>query len=75
MKAHIKCKYCHGTGEVLSQAFVGASFRKLREGREISLRTMAQRLDISASYLSDLELGRRQWHNSMAEAFREALTL
>lgn len=35
------------------------AIREIREHKEISLREMARRLSISASYLSDIEKGKR----------------
>lgn len=38
---------------------LGQKIRELRDQKDISLREMAKRLDLSAAFLSDLELGRR----------------
>ena len=38
---------------------IGAYIRQRREARKISLRDLATRLDLSPSYISDIELGRR----------------
>lgn len=47
--------------------------RRLRQNKGISLRDMAKRLSISAPYLSDLELGRRDWTEEKIEDFRSKL--
>jgi transcriptional regulator with XRE-family HTH domain len=38
---------------------LGEKIRELRENKDISLRELAKELDISAAFLSDVELGRR----------------
>jgi len=38
---------------------LGQRIRELREARDLSLRELAKALDISAAFLSDVELGRR----------------
>jgi len=38
---------------------LGERIRELREGRDSSLRELAQKLDLSPAFLSDVELGRR----------------
>jgi predicted transcriptional regulator len=39
----------------------GKAFRLERKAAEIGLREMARKLEISAAYLSDIELGRRNF--------------
>ena len=38
---------------------LGQRIREIREEKDISLRELAKKLDISAAFLSDVELGRR----------------
>lgn len=38
---------------------LGERIRELREAKDLSLRELAERLDVSAAFLSDIELGRR----------------
>lgn len=38
---------------------LGAYIRDLRESQDVSLRELAKRLDCSAAFLSDIELGKR----------------
>lgn len=66
----IKCPKCNGTGRVPDDRAIGLAMRRLRESKEISLRALARRLEVSAAYLSDLELGRRHWHENVTEAYR-----
>lgn len=63
------CPRCGGTGTVASPS----AMRKLREDAGVTLRQLAKQMNVSAPYLSDLELGHRQWTESKAELFRWAL--
>jgi predicted transcriptional regulator len=63
------CSNCQGTGKV--DCILGSKMRELRERAGISVRAMAGRIEISAMYLSDLELGRRQFSEKLAERFVE----
>ncbi|HXL09017.1 MAG TPA: helix-turn-helix transcriptional regulator [Candidatus Bathyarchaeia archaeon] len=38
---------------------LGEKIREIRENKDISLRELAKKLEISAAFLSDVELGRR----------------
>lgn len=38
---------------------LGERIRELREGHDLSLRELARKLDVSAAFMSDVELGRR----------------
>jgi len=38
---------------------LGQRIRELREAKDFSLRELAKRIDVSAAFLSDVELGRR----------------
>jgi transcriptional regulator with XRE-family HTH domain len=45
--------------------YTAASMRRLREKAGVSLRAVARRLGYSAAYVSDLELGRREWREKL----------
>lgn len=51
----------------------GQMFRDWREKLEVSLRLVAERLDFQAGYVSDLERGRRNWDDDLAEQFTNIL--
>lgn len=55
------CPHCLGKGYIINQSTFGGELREKRIAAGISLRAMAERLDISAAYLSDLERGNRKW--------------
>lgn len=40
-------------------ATLGQKIRELREAKDVSLRELAKRVELSAAFLSDIELGRR----------------
>lgn len=67
------CEWCNGTGERENAAYRGAEMRKLREAADLTLREVARRLEFSAAYISDLELGRRDWSEGLIKAYRNAL--
>lgn len=67
------CRKCGGTGKESDPVAIGHSMRRLRQRWGVSLREMARRLDISAPYLSDLELGKREWTEEKISTFRRKL--
>ena len=69
------CPRCQGTGEVINDRIVGSQYRSRRELLGIPLREIARRCGWSASYLSDLELGRRRWSTKQMQIVDEGLSL
>ena len=53
------------TAETVDHQAAGALVRQQRIARGISLRAFARVLEISPSYLSDLERGRRNWTKNL----------
>ena len=47
--------------------------RVLRTRADVSLREVAVKMQVSAAYLSDLELGRRNWSEDTQKSFHNAL--
>ena len=47
----------------------GLGLRILRENHCLSLRKLGARMDLSAAYLSGLELGKRNWSKQMVRRF------
>lgn len=60
---------------VIDDSACGQMFRELREKRGVSLRSVAVAMDVSASYLSDLELGRRAWSQAVGRKVSDAIKL
>lgn len=67
----VPCARCDGTGFTIDDKALGQAMRRTRQTVAISLREMAKRMGISASYLSDLELGRRHWNAGIIEEYRQ----
>jgi len=55
--------------------FYGQRMRLKREKANVGLRELARRLDLSAAYLSDLELGRRHWGNEITERYERGTVM
>lgn len=51
----------------------GYGFREGRKKAKLSLREIARRLNLSAPFVSDLERGRRNWTESLAEQYANIL--
>jgi predicted transcriptional regulator len=68
-----KCRHCGGTGKEIDSFACGQDLRNEREDVGISLRQMAKILNVSAPYLSDLELGRREWNRKKVQDYKDAL--
>jgi hypothetical protein len=56
-----------------AQKSVGAAMRFWRDQNGVSLREIARRMEYSAPYISDLELGRRIWSVKLMESYRAAM--
>lgn len=67
------CQRCAGTGVEPDPTATGNEMRKLREASGKSLRQVAEAMDISAPYLSDLELGRRGWSLKRILSFKKTV--
>lgn len=67
------CKCCKGTGEQIDQRALGREMKELREAMGLSLRSVATGLGISAPYLSDLELGKRNWNDARIVEYKKAI--
>jgi predicted transcriptional regulator len=67
------CERCGGSGEIENAAYRGQEMRKLRETARLSLRKVAELMGFSAAYVSDLELGRREWSPKLIQAYQKAL--
>ena len=61
------CSHCGGSGFEPDNRAIGQLMRDRRQQRKLGLREMAGLLELSPSYLSDLETGRRNWgHQNLA---------
>jgi predicted transcriptional regulator len=64
----LPCPRCDGRGEL--ERVDGASLREIREESDLSLREFAERIGLSAAYVSDVELGRRRATEKIVEQYR-----
>lgn len=65
----MKCPRCDGTGDLPD----GKTLRDLREAYGVSLRAVARALELSISYISDLERDKRNWTASLGTSYLAAL--
>lgn len=63
----IQCKNCVGSGSITT--FNGNWIRYVREADHLSLRNAARQLKISAAFLSDIELGKRNANEKIIKFF------
>ena len=64
----MECKRCHGSGKEPDWRALGIRVRTERVNKGLGLREVARAVRVSASFLSDLELGRRSWEGTKARA-------
>lgn len=57
----------------IDHAQTGSGMRKLREAQSISLRAASRSMVVSPAYLSDLELGKRNWSDALMKRYEAAL--
>jgi predicted transcriptional regulator len=70
-----KCEHCGGTGTQLKQKGIGPALRHSRIKTGVSLRSLAEALNVSAPYLSDLEKDRRNWTLERIEMYQSKLVI
>lgn len=63
----------HRTVRVIDSPRTGAAVRRYRTRRGRSLRSVARELGWSATYLSDLERGKRSWNLALLEKVNAVL--
>lgn len=62
------CKRCRGSGKEPDWGALGDVVRRQRKAKGLGLREVARAVRVSASFLCDLELGRRSWQGDKARA-------
>ncbi len=67
------CTRCGGTGLEFDHRAIGTELRHIRELKGMSLRDVASRMSLTASYISDLELGRRNWSATLISRYKSAV--
>lgn len=61
------------TKVVINPKLTGERARRIREKEKVGLRELAKNMGISAAYLSDLELGRRNWTEKTIKKFNDSM--
>ena len=72
---NLPCRRCNGTGLEPDNVAIGAAMRERRKQAGVSLRALGARLGLSASYLCDLELGRRAWNAAQITRYEAGLAV
>jgi hypothetical protein len=77
-EGYVYCRACHGTGVIIDQQWLSATLKAERTalvhaGGGTTLRATARIMGISASYLCDLENGRRNWTQELATRYSKAI--
>jgi len=67
------CPRCGGTGKIKDDKIIGENCKKLRNECGKSLREVGKKMGFSASYICDLEHGRRIWSSNLVESYHKAL--
>ncbi len=67
------CPRCGGSGQVDDPAEQGKKMRELRLAKKLSLKEVARRMNLTAAYISDMELGRRNWRAELVEKYNRAI--
>ena len=62
------------TVEVPDHEATGRQMREARVAVGLSLREVSRRMKLSASFVSDLERGRRNWNDYMVASFEAAIS-
>ena len=74
MTQHKTCPTCSGTGKIIDPRDEGADWRKKRKKSGLSQKDVAKKMKVSATFLSDLELGRRTWNDKHRTSFLKAIS-
>lgn len=69
----IPCQHCSGVGYVENPIYRGQQMRALRLKARLTLTDIAHKMLFSKGYLSDLELGRRAWSESLIADYETAI--
>lgn len=70
---YLKCPKCYGSGRIKDPVAQGQMMRAMRKATGKGLRETAALMGVSAAYVSDLELGRRAWNESITKRYKEAV--
>lgn len=71
----MKCNRCNGSGSEPNDVKIGKTLKAFREKAGVSLRSTARTMDISPSYLVNLEQGTRRWNGDLIALYHKAVRL
>lgn len=63
----------NGTRPIIDHVQTGIKIRMHRYSKGVTMEETARRMGISASYLCDLELGRRHWCEALVARYQKAV--
>lgn len=67
-----QCRCCDGTGKEMDDIEVGWAMRKQRIAAKLSQSEVAHRMKVTASYVCDLEYGKRKWTDLKISLYQKA---
>ncbi len=64
------CSHCNGTGKKVDHRALGMSMRHTRVMCGLKIYQVAKSIGVSIPYVSDLELGKRNWNAKSTEKYK-----
>lgn len=68
-----KCSHCNGSGQDIDDEATGRNVKEMRQSYNCGLRELSRAVGWSATYLSDLEKGKRKWTEPKMERYMTAM--
>ena len=66
------CRRCYGSGLEPDHVTIGLNMRRRRLDASMTLKDLAEKLDVTKAHCSDLELGKRTWTPDKLAAWFDA---
>lgn len=67
------CHCCSGSGKEIDPRAVGEEMLALRLKSRITQRAVADHMNFTSAYVSDLEKGKRLWRDELMELYQKAV--
>ena len=68
------CRRCQGSGRELDSVACGAEMLALRQKEGVKQWVLANKMAFSKAYVSDLELGKRNWTPGLITLYKDCLS-
>lgn len=68
------CRYCAGTGKEIDPVAMGAEMLALRKSKAVKQSFVADFMEYSKAYISDLERGKRGWSDRLIKLYKAAIS-